>query len=721
MKKTLLSILAIAALSVIGNNAYSQLKSSIYQAPSAYAEDFVHHLGYDSPNLKSSAASSSGNIDTLWYSDFNDPSLWSIDNNGQSQAGFGWRIGSGTNNSWYTNTLIASASGGGYAEVNNGDPRAGTESQALNVVYTMTSAQPIDLTSLNGQNFITLKFAQFGARFNDLQEVQISTNGNTWTSVTNNNNIPRLTANGGSAYTNPTNVSVNLSSFLTSSDTQLWIRFRWTTDFPGSASNPNVWITYGWFIDDVLITNNPPYDVEFVQEFYSGRDSARTLFYNSIPQRQADAFEIDMVADVRNTGSKPAAGVKLAMNVTHNGNNVFSDTSAEATIPVNSFDSLAIPSTFTPNNGLGTYSINLAALLDSSANVFNNSKSVSFEVSNNLFRLDKGANTVYQPTDRSNWRMMIPYEFSASDTIIAIQAVFPSLPSSNPDNEILLAEGDVISYYLLADDASTVIASNEFYTVPAGTGTRTISLPIKTSSGGPALVNPGFYYLGVNLYGSKAGIAIDNRDADIIPISYILVTISGQNFYTLNIPQIRAITAEPNACQGVTINITESKTEFDTTFTGSIELNINGGTPPYSFTWSTTDGQIPSGQTNSQNLTGISTQGTYNVTVSDLFGCTETKAIEIGGTVSVKNLVKSSINVYPNPNTGAFIIDTKGLEGLYTVRIQNLLGKTVYDKNLNLSGNRIDVDLSEFGKGIYVLNVINTSDESVKAAKIVVK
>ena len=56
--------------------------------------------------------------------------------------------------------------------------------------------------------------------------------------------------------------------------------------------------------------------------------------------------------------------------------------------------------------------------------------------------------------------------------------------------------------------------------------------------------------------------------------------------------------------------------------TGSITLGtVSGGTTPYAYTWTTSDGTIPAGQQNNANLTGL-TAGTYNYSVTDANTCT---------------------------------------------------------------------------------------------------
>ena len=36
---------------------------------------------------------------------------------------------------------------------------------------------------------------------------------------------------------------------------------------PWLSTNPNVWITYGWYIDDVKLVTNPDHDLEITDTF----------------------------------------------------------------------------------------------------------------------------------------------------------------------------------------------------------------------------------------------------------------------------------------------------------------------------------------------------------------------------------------------------------------------------------------------------------------------
>ena len=80
------------------------------------------------------------------------------------------------------------------------------------MVYTLTTSAPIDVIALAGTNQVTLEFEQFGARFNDLQQILYSTDGITFTPIGDNLDKPVLSASGGSAYANPDLKQINLGT-----------------------------------------------------------------------------------------------------------------------------------------------------------------------------------------------------------------------------------------------------------------------------------------------------------------------------------------------------------------------------------------------------------------------------------------------------------------------------------------------------------------------------
>ncbi|MEY4521667.1 MAG: hypothetical protein RIT10_852, partial [Bacteroidota bacterium] len=276
------------------------------------------------------------------------------------------------------------------AELTNGDPTASPASQALDVTYTMTTTQPISLATSGTQ--VSLEFLQFGARFNDLQEIQISTNGTTFIPVGNNNDFTVLSSTGGSAYANPSTKTINLAPYL-SGATQVWIRFSWTTNFPTQATNANVWITYGWYIDDVKLMTNADYDLS-VDGTYWGTAG---LNYYQIPTSQI--APIDFTANVSNIGTQAMSNVKLNIDVN---SGAATGSSTPVTIASQADDSLAIATSYTPA-GIGTYAVTRTLTATNTDDVPTNNTfaPITFSVNNYIYARDNGvyAGTTSNGTD----------------------------------------------------------------------------------------------------------------------------------------------------------------------------------------------------------------------------------------------------------------------------------------------------------------------------------
>jgi hypothetical protein len=319
---------------------------------------------------------------TLWSDDFATPANWTLDNSGQSGIDFGWNINS-SSDGWWAASGIASTSGGNYAELVNGDPTATPATQALNVTYTMTTAQPIDIAALGGSNQVSLQFQQYGARFNDLQEIQISTDGVTFVTVGNNLDKPVLSSAGGAAFANPDTKIINLATFLTANPSPIWVRFSWTTNFPGSATNPNVWVTYGWYIDDVKIVTNPTNDLSVTSSFWGSVG----LPYYQIPDEQVT--EIGFAADVFNGGVNTQSNVKLNINA-NNG----AWTGSSTPVSITSLDTTTIELTtfYTPPATPGNISISRSITADSTDDIpaNNTMANIDFAVTDFIYARDNG-------------------------------------------------------------------------------------------------------------------------------------------------------------------------------------------------------------------------------------------------------------------------------------------------------------------------------------------
>ncbi len=323
--------------------------------------------------------------DTIWEDNFETPGDWVIDNDGITDPNIGWSIDP-THDGW-TNfgapVNVPTPGNGNFAELINCEVVGGSVVPVgTQVEYTMTTANPIDVVALGGSQFVNLEFLQFGALFNDDQRVQISEDGTTWTTVGDNSDKEALTADGGSEYDNPDLVRINLGSFLSANPTSVWIRFSWTSVDPQSASD-NLWITYGWMIDDVKITTLADNDIR-TSDLYFGSVG---LAYYQIPESQI--APIDFTVNAFNNGLNPQTGV--AFEATETSGSSFVGTSPAVSIPVQGSDSLVAATQFTPA-GQGNYNVDFAILNDDTDDDPQNNSmdSYSFEVGQNIYARDEG-------------------------------------------------------------------------------------------------------------------------------------------------------------------------------------------------------------------------------------------------------------------------------------------------------------------------------------------
>lgn len=77
-----------------------------------------------------------------------------------------------------------------------------------------------------------------------------------------------------------------------------------------------------------------------------------------------------------------------------------------------------------------------------------------------------------------------------------------------------------------------------------------------------------------------------------------------------------------------------------------------------------------------------------------------------------------NVSIYPNPNNGVFTIDAADLSENISCTITNLRGEIILQNEI-INGTKVDIDLSNESKGMYMIHLI--TDSAVKTERIVVQ
>ena len=123
---------------------------------------------------------------------------------------------------------------------------------------------------------------------------------------------------------------------------------------------------------------------------------------------------------------------------------------------------------------------------------------------------------------------------------------------------------------------------------------------------------------------------------------------------------------------------------------------------------------------------GCASSASRTTIVADTVGTTcisvDTLKIKLKLTTGVHANEITNLNVYPNPTTDLLIIDAADvlvLEG-YKYRILDLQGKEVY--NSPITKSKTEINLKSLGaKGVYVLHILDTQNNSIEEKKIVLE
>ncbi|MBL7831954.1 MAG: T9SS type A sorting domain-containing protein [Saprospiraceae bacterium] len=113
--------------------------------------------------------------------------------------------------------------------------------------------------------------------------------------------------------------------------------------------------------------------------------------------------------------------------------------------------------------------------------------------------------------------------------------------------------------------------------------------------------------------------------------------------------------------------------------------------------------------------------GTYTVIVTDANGCIREFTVvleEAVGTISLDIL--TSINVYPNPNTGSFWVEASFSKNTsIDLSVMDLLGRRVFNQQFEGQELKTSIDLKEFNSGTFFVVISSNNGQHVEKISIV--
>ncbi|MCF8296459.1 MAG: T9SS type A sorting domain-containing protein [Saprospiraceae bacterium] len=148
-------------------------------------------------------------------------------------------------------------------------------------------------------------------------------------------------------------------------------------------------------------------------------------------------------------------------------------------------------------------------------------------------------------------------------------------------------------------------------------------------------------------------------------------------------------------------------------------ITLDAGIGFASYHWSTGD------TTQTISVDSLMGSGTYSVTVTDSFNCTNNDNITItfdpcSGFAELSQEAK--IKIYPNPTNGIFTIEGENLKSIEIININGQIIKKIQDTHFDSAQCTVfkfEVDLSKQPKGIYFIRLWN--DEFVRVGKVVLQ
>ncbi len=168
-------------------------------------------------------------------------------------------------------------------------------------------------------------------------------------------------------------------------------------------------------------------------------------------------------------------------------------------------------------------------------------------------------------------------------------------------------------------------------------------------------------------------------------------------------------------------NVTLSAAPYTKLYPG-LQTTIAAASTPNasSYQWYK-DGILIPGATGSTINVDVDGLGAYTVAVTDVNGCNNTSSA-----LTISEAANDVLFIYPSPNTGQFQVRYYNLAGNSvnprTLSIYDSKGARVYSRtyNITLPYSRMDVDMSNYSKGIYRVELGDLNGKRIKTGSVII-
>ena len=334
-------------------------------------------------NIPASEITAKAPGDIIWSTNLTSANNWvtsSVPGSAQSPVN-GWRLSSTAVPPIFGTNKINSTSDGQYGVFWNGDITQDPPTGVIDAEYIMLLDTAFDLSAFPSVNF---EFQQFGALFVEKQVVEASIDGTTWVEIGNNTDMGMYTAAGGSAFPNPSNRSYNVTKAFPNGTVLSAVKFRFRVYWGANVPAANKGIAYGWFVDDIKLTEGQPNDLKLANGFAIVGTPANQLMYTKFPVSQVNASaEVNFSGIVFNEGS---VAQNTVLNVTATG---YNENSPSVMIAGFDSDSLSVATAYSIAPTLGNQNFAFSVTSDNTlANTSDDMLNVPFEVTSSVLAVD---------------------------------------------------------------------------------------------------------------------------------------------------------------------------------------------------------------------------------------------------------------------------------------------------------------------------------------------